>query len=74
MRVYLKTNISPEVKVYDSDATGQGFFSKVFSPVVIVRDDSGKTLFTYGEYRASAVGAFLVLGLAFVGIMLIMRR
>lgn len=67
MKAYLDTSITGEVKVYDSEQTEPGLISRILAPVIIIRDDNGNELFTYGEPSAGInIGAVLVFLLALV--------
>lgn len=77
MRIYLKTSLTPEIELYDiRNPVGIGggtWVQDLLSPVVIVRDDDGSDLYVYGNYQASSLGAFLILGVAFLLILKILK-
>lgn len=69
IQVFLKTDIGPELKIYDSDAPASNGEGLPIKYGVQVRDRSGNSLGKYGDYpatnpvKAAAVLAVIGLGL-----------
>uniref|UniRef100_A0A6H1Z7T3 Uncharacterized protein n=1 Tax=viral metagenome TaxID=1070528 RepID=A0A6H1Z7T3_9ZZZZ len=78
MKVYLKTVITPEIKVYDSaDQSQSGLLVDLLRPVVLVKDDSGAILYAYGNEGTSWISNIpdiLLLGAAFFGAFFILKK
>lgn len=77
MKVRVKTSITPTLTVYDSNAQpsqSAAFFKQFFAPVIFIEDDSGNTLYSYGEGSDDPTPAIILLaGLGLLGYALISK-
>ena len=51
MKVYLQTNLTPSIEIYDTEQSQSewGFLRKLFAPQIVITDNQGNVLYSFGD-------------------------
>lgn len=62
MKAYLKTFLTPQIQIFDTDSKVSGFMVEFLEPQVSVYDDSGRLVYVYGNPEQESYFPWVVLG------------
>lgn len=73
MKFYLKTILTPEVEIFDTDQPEKSsWLQSLLKPQIVVRNEQGEILYVYGQGGGNLL-PFFVLALAIITALKIVR-